>query len=168
MKSIFQRFLMLCGCFLLLKSALSYVHSLVFDRERIVRKEFGSDAAIQDIGRLYAKISSGDFDQDLVRLEHCWKSYVSARRVPKHLLPERFNRWGISMEDEQFKRPHYEPHDVLAYYDEANKLVGLEFATSRHGCFITSDPSRCPPGFNRLYRLSDRSPYVMAWVGQDD
>jgi hypothetical protein len=91
-------------------------------------------------------------------------TYPKIRRVPKSWLPEQFSDfWGGVLNDSSV-----EWGDVLAYYDERDALVGIEFFGSRYGCFVSRDATRCPSWFHTLRRLSERPLYITTRITENE
>lgn len=167
MKNLVRLLLILCGVVGLIGGGLMLIRSFVFpERREIVRAEFGSAEAVRDLETFYRSIASGTVDAELFALESRWN--LKVKRIPRNRLPVRFaGNWGFEYDHEFFKSLNLHSKDVLAYYDRESRLVGIEFQASRLGCFISDDPSRCPPWFDSLHRIAHGGVFVTARVMED-
>ncbi len=165
-----EQFLMLSGAVALLTVTLKIIGSAILPaREVQVRNEFGSLDAVNELGDFYRKIASGAVTSQLFTMDESWTQFLKTKRIPKSLLPKRFvNHWSYNETDERFTSPFMRWPDVVAYFDRENRLVGIEFAQSRLGCFISDNPGRCPPWFDSLHRIAnDGNIIVTARVMED-
>jgi hypothetical protein len=117
-------------------------------------EEFGDPEAIKAIAELYDRIEASPHDPALKEVDEHLAKFPKIRQVPRSWLPARFARkWG---EDFGTWRK------VLAFYDDSDKLVGIEFFGSRYGCFASRDATRCPSWYSSLRRIAEQPIYVTA------
>jgi hypothetical protein len=153
------------GALALALLALRFASHAAFPGYReVARRQFASPGTIAAISSLYAKVEAAKSDPSLQVVESSLITYPMIRRIPKSWLPEQFSDfWGGVL-----NHSSVEWGDVLAYYDERDVLVGIEFFGSRYGCFASRDSTRCPSWFHTLHRLSERPLYITTRISEDE
>jgi hypothetical protein len=127
-------------------------------------RQFGSAAVIHEIETLYTRVENSKLGAEMRPVKAEFVGFASVRRVPKSWLPTSLSGiWGGVLDSDSI-----EWGDVLAYYDESSRLVGIEFYGSRYGCFISRDATRCPPWFRSLHRLADKPLFITTRITGDD
>jgi hypothetical protein len=126
------------------------------------KEEFGSPESIRAIEKLFARIEGNpaDIELKILATHSPYPTYSIIRRIPKNWIPAEFPYWGAMLNAELI-----EPTDVLSYHDSDNTLVAIEFSGTRYGCFVSRDPNRCPPRFERLNRLAETPLFITSRIG---
>ena len=163
MKRIAVIFLSWIGAIALLSTSLALlINSQAPKYDQRAREEFGSPEAIRAIEKLYGRIENAAANSELKILQNPYRfpEYATVRRIPEAWVPQEFPDWGAFLDTERV-----EGTDIVAYFDSNNALVAIEFLGTRYGCFISRDPSRCPRGFNRLNRLTEKPLFITSRIG---
>jgi hypothetical protein len=128
------------------------------------KTQFGSPEAIAAIESLYARIEAAPTDPALKIVQEKVSDFPGIRKIPKSWLPQQFLPiWGTTLDNS-----YAGFGDVLAYYDNKDALIGIEFYGSRYGCFASRDATRCPSWFQSLHRLAEKPLYVTSRITGED
>ena len=138
--------------------------------DAMAERDFGGPEKADLLTALYEKIEVGDpADLGLVEVDHIDSSEFGlprTRALPKSLIPEECGSiW--------FGHPATEGPslvmwgEVLAHYDEEDRLQALEFYGSRYGGFLSRDPSLKPTMRGELKRLNEGPVYITARITGD-
>lgn len=128
--------------------------------ERTGREVFGTPEALADLAALYSKIEAAPHDDALRPVTHFPPVRGKSRRIPRAWLPPRFAKdWGTDSSELMVRPP-----DVFAYYDAEDRLIGVQFGSTRSGCFLSREPMACPRSFGSLHRLQGEPLYVTLWI----
>lgn len=123
------------------------------------KSQFGSQEGIKAVSELYSRIERSPNSPELKIVEETWlpvPKVATIRNVPRSWLSNHFNfMWGSPDNSELL---HWGA--VFAYYDQNEKLIGIEFLGSRYGCFASRDPQRCPASFVTLNRLAEKPLWI--------
>jgi hypothetical protein len=128
--------------------------------ESMARRTYGSPEALSEIAQFYERVElASPNGAEFVELRTVSTSYPRTRRVPMSLVPSRFGG-GPDVQNVPSVMGHPVWGDVLAYYDDSDRLAGIEFFGSRFGCFVSRSPTFGPPWFESLNRIATRPVYV--------
>jgi len=124
-------------------------------------EEFGSEDRLNELNTLYQTVLSKPNPEKQIPINN---GFPITKKIPGDWIPEVFIedewKWG----NRNTLPPYPGSSIVLAYYDESEKLIGIEFSTSRWGCFISDNPNVCPNSFGSLNRISSHPLYVSIWT----
>lgn len=165
MKRIAKNLLAVIGVLALMILVFRIVSNAVFPGyEQDAKEQFGSPEAIAAIATLYSRLEIAPTDPALKVIQEKVSSFHRVRKIPRSWLPKEFSTlWGTSTDGESV-----DFGDVLAYYDEKDVLVGIEFYGSRWGCFASRDATRCPSWFQSLHRVAEEPLYVTSRITGDE
>lgn len=144
-----------------------YLYHLATDYDGTANRNFGGPAKATLLTALYEKIEGGDpSDLGLVEvylIEPAEYGFPKTRALPQDLIPMECGMWfGHPAFEEGPSLPSY--GEVLAHYDDNDRLQAIEFYGSRSGGFISRDPSLKPRMRGRLERLNDGPLYITARI----
>jgi len=138
--------------------------------DAMAERDFGGPAQAAVLTALYERIEAGSpAGLGLVEVQPVDSSefgFPKTFALPKNLIPkECASRWlGRRATEERFLATWWE---VLAHYDEEDRLRALEFYGSRYGGFVSRDPGLKPKMPGVLKRLKDGPIYITARITGD-
>jgi hypothetical protein len=139
-------------------------HAILPGYDQAAKEQFGSPEAVAAIATLYSRLEAAPSDPALKVIKEKVSGFPSVRKIPRSWLPKEFSTlWSTSTDDAPV-----EFGNVLAYYDEKDNLLAIEFYGSRWGCFASRDATRCPSWFQSLHRLAEKPLYVTSRITGDE
>ena len=149
-----------------------YLYHLATDYDGTAARNFGGPAKAALLTALYEKIEGGDpSDLGLVEvllMEPAEYGFPRTRALPQDLIPKECGLWfGHLASEEGPSLPS--GGEVLAHYNDDDRLQAIEFYGSRSGGFLSRDPSLKPKMRGKLKRLNDGPIYITARItGEPD
>jgi hypothetical protein len=149
-----------------------FLYHLATDYDGTADRNFGGPAKAALLTALYEKIEGGDpADLGLVEVyltEPAEYGFPKTRALPQNLIPKECGPWfGHLASEEEPLLPSW--GEVLAHYDDDDRLQAIEFYGSRYGGFVSHDPSLKPTMRGRLKRLNEGPIYITARItGEPD
>ncbi len=144
-------------------SAATLIVKVFESYESKAKRYYSDDRRVTDMQSLYLLVESKPpADWGLIKLDP--KSAGSLKfpaswKIPGKLIPASLNQ-GRTRAD----HPHASFGDILAHYDASEKLIAIEFYSSRYGCFIHRDPAMIiPRNFKSQIPIRTSPPLVTAW-----
>lgn len=135
--------------------------------DAMAERDFGGPEKAALLTALYEKIEGGDpADLGLVEvdlIEPAEYGFPKTRALPQDLIPKECGLWfGHLASDEGPYLPSW--GEVLAHYDDDDRLKAIEFYGSRYGGFVSRDPGLKPVFPGELKRLKDGPIYITARI----
>jgi hypothetical protein len=120
-----------------------------YSYQRMLRNSFGSAETQRRMMDLYKLLESDSIDNELDAWDHDGidlYGHPRTRNIATERITHLFDHPGETYVG------HY---SGIACYNDSGRFEALFINSSRLGCYVSRDPARCPPMFDKLIRYAE-------------